>query len=60
VRNENVDYAVMKDEDICVVCGKQMYDWEHIVHIIPYISVHKECADHIKNRKRLTKTRRKK
>ena len=50
----------MREEDICVICGKHIEEWEHIIHVIPYISVHKECAGHIKNRKHLTKTRRRK
>jgi hypothetical protein len=50
---ENKDISVYEDDEICVVCGKRIYDWEHIEHIIPYVNVHKECAKKLKHKNRV-------
>ena len=49
---ENKDVSIVKDEMICVICGKRIYEWEHIEHIIPYVNLHKECAKKLKHKTR--------
>ena len=55
---ENKDVTIVKDEMICVICGKRIYEWEHIEHIIPYVNLHKECAKKLKHRTRVIIRRR--
>jgi hypothetical protein len=55
---ENKDVSIVKDEMICVICGKRIYEWEHIEHIIPYVNLHKECAKKLKHRTKIIAKRR--
>jgi hypothetical protein len=50
---DNRDVVITEEEDVCVVCGKRIYEWEHIEHIIPYANVHKECAKTLKHRSKV-------
>ncbi len=55
---ENKDVSIVKDEMVCVICGKRIYEWEHIEHIIPYVNLHKECAKTLKHKTRIIAKRR--
>ena len=55
---ENKDVSIVKDEMICVICGKRIYEWEHIEHIIPYVNLHRECAKKLKHRTKIIAKRR--
>ena len=55
---ENKDVSIVKDEMICVICGKRIYEWEHIEHIIPYVNLHRECAKTLKHKRRVIARRR--
>ena len=55
---ENKDVSIVKDEMVCVICGKRIYEWEHIEHIIPYVNLHKECAKKLKHRTKIIAKRR--
>ncbi len=55
---ENKDVSIVKDEMICVICGKRIYEWEHIEHIIPYVNLHKSCAKTLKHKTRVITRRR--
>lgn len=56
--NENKDVSVYEKDEICAVCGKRIYEWEHIEHIIPYVNLHKECAKTLKHKRRVITKRR--
>lgn len=53
MRNKDLIVVDEIDAGICVICGKKIYEWEHVEHIIPYINVHKECGKSIKIRRKL-------
>ena len=55
---ENKDVSIVKDEMVCIICGKRIYEWEHIEHIIPYVNLHKECAKKLKHKTRVITKRR--
>ena len=48
---ENKDVSIVKDEMVCVICGKRIYEWEHIEHIIPYVNLHRSCAKKLKHKR---------
>lgn len=50
---ENKDISVYEEDNVCAICGKRIYEWEHIEHIIPYINVHKDCANKLKHKNRI-------
>jgi hypothetical protein len=55
---ENKDVSIVKDEMVCIICGKRIYEWEHIEHIIPYVNLHKECAKTLKHKRHVIAKRR--
>ncbi|MEM3191456.1 MAG: hypothetical protein QW478_04305 [Candidatus Micrarchaeaceae archaeon] len=55
---ENKDVSIVKDDMICVVYGKRIYEWEHIEHIILYVNIHKECAKKLKHKTKFVAKRR--
>jgi hypothetical protein len=47
-----IDYIVSKDTEICVVCGKEIHEWEHIETYYG-VNSHKECSKVFKNKRKV-------
>jgi len=60
VNMQNKDISVVEDGEVCAICGKRIYIWEHVEHIIPYVNVHKECAKKLKIKTRIVVKKRRK
>lgn len=56
---QNQDFYFMK-KDVCPVCGRPIYEWEHVEILLPSssIKVHKECGVVLKHKRKLMIKRR--